>query len=45
MDEERIYREKVYRKDYTVYEVKYGETDLLVSSDGNFYSDTSGGFQ
>jgi len=40
MDEERFYRKKVYRKDYTVYEVKQGETDILVSADKNFYSNT-----
>ena len=40
MGEERFYRKNVSRKDYIVYEVKHEETDLLVSTDGNFYSDT-----
>ena len=38
MGEHRFYRETVSRKEYTVYEVKCEETDILVSTDKNFYS-------
>jgi len=40
MGEDRFYRKSVYRKDYVVYEAKHEETDILVSTDRNFYSNT-----
>jgi len=40
MGEDRFYRKNVSRKDYIVYEVKHEETDILVSTDDNFYSNT-----